>query len=64
MVEEWIYQFLIGSREVCALLLGFTGRIFGHYLFSPVVTFLNGVSKGSKIVQGLLTHKNSRIQLK
>ena len=40
MVEEWIYQVLVGPREVCALLLGFAGRIFGHYLFSPVVTFL------------------------
>jgi hypothetical protein len=35
--EEWIYQILAGPREV---LLGFAGRIFGHYLFSPVVTFL------------------------
>jgi hypothetical protein len=40
MVEEWIYQFLVGPREVCVLLLRLAGRIFGHYLFSPVVTFV------------------------
>ena len=40
MVEEWIYQVLVDLREVCALRLGFAGRIFCHYLFSPVVTFL------------------------
>ena len=53
MVEEWIYQVLVGAREVCS--------IFGHYLFSPIVTF---VSKGSEILHGLLTHKNIRIPLK
>jgi hypothetical protein len=60
MVEEWIYQVLVGPREVTALLLGFFATIYFH----PLLLFSKkGVSKGSEILYGLLTHKNIRIPL-
>ena len=65
MVEEWIYQVLVGPREVCALLLGLQAEFLVTIYFLPLLLFSNkGVSKGSEILHGLLTHKNIRIPLK